>query len=48
VQELIGQQAPWVPIAHSRVVVAARRDIGGILLNASSHVYYQGVRRIER
>lgn len=46
VQELIGRQAPWVPIAHSRVVVAARSDVGGILLSATSHVYYDRVRRV--
>jgi peptide/nickel transport system substrate-binding protein len=46
VQELIGQQAPWVPIAHSRVVVAARSDVTGILLSATSHVHYDRVRRV--
>ena len=46
VQELIGQQAPWVPIAHSRVVVAARRDVAGILLSPTSHVHYDRVRRV--
>ena len=46
VQELIGQQAPWVPIAHSRVVVAARSDVGGILLSPTSHVHYDRVRKV--
>ena len=45
-QELIHQQAPWVPLAHSQVAVAARDDIGGMLLNPTGHVTYKDVRRL--
>lgn len=46
-QELIAKMAPWVPIAHSQIVIAARRDIAGIRITAS-HVYYRDVRRRKR
>jgi peptide/nickel transport system substrate-binding protein len=48
VQELIAQMAPWVPLAHSQVAVAARNDIGGVVINPSGHVYYKDVRRDAR
>ena len=44
-QERIAAQAPWVPLAHSRVSVAARDDIGGMVINPSTHVYFRGVSR---
>ncbi len=47
-QDLIAQEAPWVPIAHSKIAVAARADIGGVTINQQSHIYYRTVRRIKR
>jgi len=47
-QERIAEQAPWVPLAHSQVSVAARVDVGGIVVNPSTHVDFRGVKRLER
>ena len=47
-QELIAREAPWVPIAHSQISVAARADVGGVTISQQSHIYYQHVRRIRR
>ncbi len=46
VQELIALRAPWLPIAHSQVVVAARQDVAGVLLSPTSHVHFDRVRRV--
>lgn len=48
VQELIAVEAPWVPLAHFKITVAARADVGGVIVNPQSHVYYRLARRIER
>ena len=45
-QERIAAQAPWVPLAHSTVAVAARVDVGGIAVNPSTHVDFRGVERL--
>jgi hypothetical protein len=37
-----------VPLAHSQVSVAARVDVGGIVVNPSTHVDFRGVKRLER
>ncbi|HLU66214.1 MAG TPA: ABC transporter substrate-binding protein, partial [Kofleriaceae bacterium] len=47
-QELIAREAPWVPLAHSQVAVAARVDVGGIVVNPSTHVDFRGVKRLGR
>lgn len=47
-QNLIATEAPWVPLAHSKITIAARADVGGVIVNPQSHVYYRLVRRIER
>ena len=47
-QELISREAPWVPIAHSEVSVAARADLDGVEVNPQSQVYYGDVRRAGR
>lgn len=47
-QVIIAEQAPWVPLAHSQVVVAARRDVSGIVVTPSTHVDFKGVRRLAR
>jgi peptide/nickel transport system substrate-binding protein len=44
-QERVADQAPWVPLAHSQVAVAARVDVGGIMVNPSTHVDFRGVKR---
>jgi peptide/nickel transport system substrate-binding protein len=46
VQEIVAQQAPWVPLAHAQVAMAARDEIDGVIINPSGHVAYRGVRRI--
>ncbi len=48
VQDRIASQAPWVPIAHSEVAVAARRDVGGIVISPSTHIEFKSVKRIVR
>lgn len=47
-QELIADAAPWVPLAHAQVAVAARVDVGGIAVNPLTYVEFQGVRRLGR
>jgi peptide/nickel transport system substrate-binding protein len=48
VQEKIAEDAPWVPLAHSQVAIAARDDVGGIILNPTGHVVFRRARRIDR
>jgi peptide/nickel transport system substrate-binding protein len=45
VQELIAGEAPWAPLAHSQVALAARRDVTGIVVTPSTHVIYKDVFR---
>jgi len=47
-QELIAEQAPWVPLAHSQVAIAARRDVAGVTISPATHIPYDRVERIER
>ena len=47
-QARIAADAPWVPLAHSQVTVAARDDVSGVIVNHSGHVWYAGIRRIVR
>ena len=47
-QDRIASQAPWVPLAHSQVAVAARLDVRGIVVTPSTHVDFRGVRRLGR
>lgn len=44
-QRLIHELAPWVPLAHSQVNVAARRDLAGIVIGPSGQIDYKEVRR---
>src|SRR5439155_1612393 len=44
-QELIARDAPWVPIAHAEVVVAARNELRGLAVHPSSNIYFQRVKR---
>ncbi len=45
-QERIAAQAPWVPLAHSRVAVAARVNVDGITINPTNGVEFKRVRRL--
>lgn len=47
-QGRIAADAPWVPLAHSQVVVAARDDVTGVVVSAAGAVAYAGVRRLSR
>ena len=44
VQELVAEDAPWVPLAHSDVVVAARRAVQNLLVHPTYAVLYGKVR----
>jgi peptide/nickel transport system substrate-binding protein len=45
VQELVAEDAPWVPIAHSELVVAARADLEGVSLTPLGHLLYSLIHR---
>jgi peptide/nickel transport system substrate-binding protein len=47
-QARIAADAPWVPLAHSQVVVATREDVTGVAVSAAGAVFYAGIRRISR
>ena len=47
-QEIIAAEAPWVPLAHTQVMVAARADVGGVIINPQSQVSYRLVHRTGR
>jgi peptide/nickel transport system substrate-binding protein len=47
VQELVAADAPWVPLAHSELVVAARAELEGVRLTPLGHPLYQLIRRRE-
>ncbi len=45
VQERIADDVPWVPIAHSEHVVAARKDIVNVVLSPLGHLVYAVIAR---
>lgn len=47
-QTRIAADAPWVPLAHSQVTVAAREDITGVVVDPTGHVVYAGLKRVKR
>jgi peptide/nickel transport system substrate-binding protein len=47
VQDQIALDAPWVPLAHSEHVVAARAELAGIVLSPTGHPVYPLIRRAE-
>lgn len=47
VQEQLAEAAPWVPLAHSELVVAARAEIEGVILSPLGHPVYALIRRRE-
>jgi peptide/nickel transport system substrate-binding protein len=46
-QDLIARDAPWVPIAYSELVVAARAGIEPVILTPLGHPLYTMIRRKE-
>jgi peptide/nickel transport system substrate-binding protein len=42
-QELVARQAPWVPLAHTDLVVAARRTVGNLQVNPNTDILYRKV-----
>jgi peptide/nickel transport system substrate-binding protein len=46
-QDRIVEDAPWVPIAHSEYVVAARAELEGVVLSPLGHPVYARIRRRE-
>ncbi|MDB4960982.1 MAG: oligopeptide/dipeptide transporter, peptide-binding protein [Myxococcales bacterium] len=47
VQDRIAADAPWVPLAHSEFVVAARAELDGLILSPLGHPVYALIRRAE-
>ena len=43
----IAADAPWVPLAHSEFVVAARAELDGVILSPLGHPVYALIRRVE-
>ena len=39
-QQIVAREAPWVPLAHTEMAVAARNDVMGLILHPTSTVYY--------
>ena len=47
VQDKLAADAPWVPIAHGELVVAARAELSGVVLSPTGHPIYSLIRRTE-
>ena len=47
VQDRIASDAPWVPLAHSELVVAARKELQGLILTPRGHPIYRLITRAE-
>ncbi|MBL9013818.1 MAG: ABC transporter substrate-binding protein [Myxococcales bacterium] len=47
VQDSIAADAPWVPLAHSELVVAARAELKGLILSPRGHPVYPLISRGE-
>jgi peptide/nickel transport system substrate-binding protein len=45
-QRMIAEDAPWVPLAHARIPVAARRDLRGFRVAPSGSIYYLQAHRV--
>lgn len=43
-QQIVHDEAPWVPLAHSEVVVAMRRKVVGFAIEPSATLSFRGVR----
>jgi peptide/nickel transport system substrate-binding protein len=46
VQDKLAADAPWVPIAHSELVVAARAELERVVLSPTGHPVYPLIRRL--
>jgi peptide/nickel transport system substrate-binding protein len=44
-QDLIASDAPWVPLAHTELVVAGRASLVGLAVHPSSTIYFSRVAR---
>ena len=44
-QDLIAEEAPWVPLAYGEVVVAARANLANLRVHPSGNVFFQSVYR---
>jgi peptide/nickel transport system substrate-binding protein len=42
-QEIVARDAPWVPLAHSQLAVAARNEVEELTLHPTATVYYHRV-----
>jgi peptide/nickel transport system substrate-binding protein len=42
-QEIVARDAPWVPLAHSQLAVAARHEVEELTLHPTATVYYHRV-----
>jgi len=47
VQDRLSEDAPWVPIAHSELVVATRTELKDVVLSPLGHPIYALIRRVE-
>jgi peptide/nickel transport system substrate-binding protein len=47
VLDLVAEDAPWVPLAHSELVIAARAELEGVRLTPFGHPLYPLIRRKE-
>ncbi|HEX4421410.1 MAG TPA: ABC transporter substrate-binding protein [Kofleriaceae bacterium] len=44
-QDLIAEDAPWVPLAHSELVIAARAELSGVILSPLGYPVYPWISR---
>ena len=47
VQDQLAVDAPWVPIAHSDLVIAGRAEVQGVVLSPLGHPVYALMSRAE-
>lgn len=47
VQDRIGADAPWVPLTHSELVVAARAELEHVVISPTGHPIFAQIRRAE-
>jgi ABC-type transport system substrate-binding protein len=45
IQDKIASDAPWVPLAHSELVVAGRVEIENVRLSPTGHPIYKLIQR---
>ena len=47
IQDKIASDAPWVPLAHSELVVAGRAELQNVVLSPTGHPVYPLIQRRE-